>query len=361
MIVPWDAVHSQPEKVDAWLAATRAAGMAPHIAFEHLSSDRCPGSPCVLPSRAQYRAAVDAFLARWPQVRTFTAFNEANHPSQPTARRPEAAAGFYDELRAACARCTIVAADILDSGSYLRWLRGFRAAITGAPQLWGLHNYADVTYGVTTATDAVLAAVPGKLWVEETGGIVLRRAAAGSELLTADEARAARAMRAAFALTRTRPRIERLYVYQWRAGAADRFDAGVVRPDGTQRPSYAALAAGVRAARKVTPSPGVSWRASWSKGRLLLRGRCAVKPCRGRVTVKLRGARTFRTSLRTVKTLRTRRYAARTLRLKVSPAVRAKLRRAARRRVALTVSSSAPVRARQRVVIKLPSPAGSRS
>ena len=69
MIVPWDAASSQPEKVDAWLAATRAAGMAPHIAFEHLSSDRCPGSPCVLPSRAQYRAAVGAFLARWPQVR----------------------------------------------------------------------------------------------------------------------------------------------------------------------------------------------------------------------------------------------------------------------------------------------------
>src|SRR5688572_1262098 len=50
MIVPWDAANSQPEKVDAWLAATRAAGMAPHIAFEHLSSDRCPGSPCVLPT-----------------------------------------------------------------------------------------------------------------------------------------------------------------------------------------------------------------------------------------------------------------------------------------------------------------------
>ena len=53
---PWDAVTSQPDKVDAWLAATVAAGMAPHIAFEHLSSDHCAGSPCVLPSREQYRS-----------------------------------------------------------------------------------------------------------------------------------------------------------------------------------------------------------------------------------------------------------------------------------------------------------------
>ena len=354
MIVPWDAASSQPEKVDAWLAATRAAGMAPHIAFEHLSSDRCPGSPCVLPSRAQYRAAVGAFLARWPQVRTFTAWNEANHVSQPTARRPEAAAGFYDELRAACARCTIVAADILDSGSYLRWLRGFRAAVSGDPQLWGLHNYADVTYGVTTATDAVLAALPGKLWVEETGGIVVRRDVTGRELLSSNEDRASRSVTAAFALAATRPRIERLYVYQWRAGADDLFDAGIVRPDGTLRPSYAAFAAGMRALPKRTASPGMTWKASWSKGRLVLRGRCAAAPCRGRVTVKLRSSRTFRTSLRTTKTVGTRGYTTKALRLKVSAKVRTRLRTAARRRVALTVRSSSPVSARQNVVIKLP-------
>ena len=363
MIVPWDAASSQPEKVDAWLAATRAAGMAPHIAFEHLSSDRCPGSPCVLPSRAQYRAAVDAFLARWPQVRTYTAFNEANHVSQPTARRPEAAAGYYEELRAACPACTIVAADILDAGSYISWLRGFRAAVSGDPRLWGLHNYSDVTYGVTTGTDAVLAAVPGTLWVEETGGIVVRRDATGRELLSTDEDRAARAMHAAFALVRTRPRIERLYVYQWRAEADDLFDAGVVRPDGTPRASYAAFAAGMRSLPKAAASPGMTWRASWSKGRLLLRGRCSAAPCRGKVTVKLRSSRTFRTTLRTTKTVGTRRYSTRTLRLKVSEKVRAKLRSAARRRVALTVASTAPVSARQSVVIKLPRPtrAGSRS
>ena len=97
---------------------------------------------------------------------------------------------------------------------------------------------------MTTATDTVLAALPGKLWVEETGGIVVRRDATGRELLSSNEDRASRSVTAAFALAATRPRIERLYVYQWRAGADDLFDAGIVRPDGTLRPSYAAFAAG---------------------------------------------------------------------------------------------------------------------
>jgi Glycosyl hydrolase catalytic core len=308
MIVPWDAATSQPEKVAAWLAAVQAAGMAPHVAFEHLSTDRCPGSPCVLPSRAQYRAAITAFRAKFPQVRTFTAWNEANHVSQPTATRPEAAAGYYDELKAACPACTVVAGDVLDSGSYLNWLRRFQAATPGDPQLWGLHNYSDVTYGTTSGTDAVLGAVPGVLWLEETGGIVVRCDGAGRVLLAGDEARAARAVSAAFELARTRPRIERMYVYQWRAGLTDPFDAGLLRPDGSERASYAAFAAGVRSlAPKAAASPGVTWKASWSKGRLILRLKCAVAPCRGKVTVRLRS------TTRTIKLVGTRSYATKTL------------------------------------------------
>ena len=53
--------------MQAWLDAVAAAGMTPHVAFEHRRSDRCPGSPCVVPSRSEYRAAVAAFHARFPQ------------------------------------------------------------------------------------------------------------------------------------------------------------------------------------------------------------------------------------------------------------------------------------------------------
>src|SRR4051794_11803729 len=345
--MPYDAARSEPDRVASWIAAAQAAGLQPHVAFEHLRSDHCPSSPCTLPSRATYRADVAAFVARFPQVKTYTAWNEANHISQPTATRPEAAAGYYQELAAACPGCTVVAGDVLDSGSYVQWLRRFESVVSA--RLWGLHNYSDVTYGTTSGTDAVLAAVPGTLWVEETGGIVVRRDAAGRILLAADEARAARAVSAAFALARTRPRIARVYVYQWRAGAFDQFDAGLVRPDGSERPSYGALVAGLRSLPQAA-SPGVTWKASWSRGRLVLRHTCTRATCRGTVTVKLRG------SSRTIKTLGTRRYATKTLRLKVSAEVRRALRRATRRRVSLTVTSSRPVAATQSVVLKLARP-----
>jgi hypothetical protein len=150
LTVPWDAAFTEPAAVQSWLDAVAAARMTPHVAFEHRRSDRCPGSPCVVPSRSEYGAAVAAFHARFPQVRTFTTWNEANHQSQPVASRPEAVAGFYEALVSVCPSCTVVAGDVLDSGSYVRWLQRFRAATSLSPQLWGLHNYGDTTYGTTT-------------------------------------------------------------------------------------------------------------------------------------------------------------------------------------------------------------------
>jgi hypothetical protein len=126
--VPYDVATSDPNRVQVWLDAVRAAGLEPQIAFEHLRSDRCPSAPCTLPSRSVYGANVRAFLARFGSVKVFTAWNEANHVSQPTASRPEAVAGYYLELRSACSSCTIVAGDVLDSGSYVQWLRRFRAS-----------------------------------------------------------------------------------------------------------------------------------------------------------------------------------------------------------------------------------------
>jgi hypothetical protein len=116
LIVPWDAATSEPAAVQAWLDAVAAAGMTPHVAFEHLRSDACPGRPRTIPARATYAAAVRRFVARFPQVKTYTTWNEANHESQPVWNAPEAVAGYYDELRAACRACTVVAGDALDSG-----------------------------------------------------------------------------------------------------------------------------------------------------------------------------------------------------------------------------------------------------
>jgi hypothetical protein len=290
LTVPWDAATSEPEAVAAWLAAVSAAGMAPHVAFEHLAGDHCPGQPCTTPTAAQYGAAIRRFVARFPQVRTYTTWNEANHASQPVADDPEAVAAYYDELRAACPGCTVVAGDVLDSGSYRRWLQRFLSASTTTPRLWGLHDYGDVTYGRTIGVDTVLDAVPGTLWIEETGGLVALRNAGGRTTFAASESSAATAIDRAFAIAAANPRIARMYVYQWRANASDRFDAGLVRVDATARPSYAALA------RNLTAQTAVRWRATWSTrhaGRLLLRATCTTRTraCRGRVTASIAGRR----------------------------------------------------------------------
>jgi hypothetical protein len=133
LVVPWDAATSEPARVQAWLGAVAATGLKPHVAFEHASGTRCPDSPCTAPSRAAYAAAVRRFVARFPQVHTYTTWNEANHVSRPVASRPEAVAGYYEELHAACRSCTVVAGDVLDSGSFIPWIqrrtgRGRRAA-----------------------------------------------------------------------------------------------------------------------------------------------------------------------------------------------------------------------------------------
>ena len=80
------------------------------------------------PSVAAYRGAVRAFRARYPWVRAFEAFNEPNHSTQPTYRRPELAAGYWRALRADCRRCTVAAGGL--TGSAPAPAAGLRA--TGA-------------------------------------------------------------------------------------------------------------------------------------------------------------------------------------------------------------------------------------
>jgi hypothetical protein len=372
LTVPWDAATSEPVKVQAWLDAVAAAGATPHVAFEHLRSDRCPGSPCVVPSRSAYASAVRAFIAKWPQVKTYTVWNEGNHTSQPVADRPETVAGYWEDLRTACPGCTVVAGDVVDSGSYVRWLERFAAAASPEPALWGLHNYSDVTYGTSSRTDAALAAVSGDLWIEETGGLVARWDSRGRVLFRASESDAATAVDRAFSIATERPRITRMYVYQWKAWPTDTFDAGLARPDGTLRPSYdafkrdlAALGSSSGGGTTTTSStPTVTWAVRWAKnGRLVVRARCHVadRRCRGKVTVTLRtrakgssSTKTRRLAIRSYRTTRAKPVA--TLHVKVSKALRSRARRAEARSVKLAVRPTLPAGARSSVVMKVKRP-----
>ena len=121
------------------------------------------------------------------------------------------------------------------------WLRAYRAALHEAPAVWGLHDYYDTTYLRTSGLRDLLATVPGDVWLTETGGIVELRGRDGSVSLPYDEGRARASVRLAIETATSFARVRRLYLYQWRAAPGDRFDAGLLRPDGRPRPALAVV------------------------------------------------------------------------------------------------------------------------
>src|SRR5439155_11345713 len=199
-VVPWDVmqIRSEVQLTDAWLAAARRAEVEPFISFG--ASRR---KPAELPGVAQFRAAFAAFRKRYPHVRVYAPWNEVNHKSQPTAQHPDRAAAYYDVVRANCPGCTVVAADVLDQQGFTRYLARFRRATSGpAPRLWGLHNYSDTNRFRTRGTRSMLRAVPGDIWVTETGGV-----ARFGRSFPFDLQRQARATAYTFKLLRLSPRI----------------------------------------------------------------------------------------------------------------------------------------------------------
>jgi hypothetical protein len=299
LIVPWDVQWTDPGRLEAWLAAARRAGVEPLIALGAARGSRCPASPCRLPAVADYEDAVRALVRSHPSVRQLTPWNEPNHASQPTAGTPARAAAYYDAARAACPACTLVAGDVLDAPGFLRWLAVYRRALGEAPAVWGLHDYYDTTYGRSDGIDGLLAAVPGEVWLTETGGIVAHRRDDGRVSLPADEQRAAAGVRRAIALADARPaRVRRVYLYQWRAGDDAAFDGGLLSPSGEPRAGYAALRRAL-AERVPTAPPRVAARAGSAQiavtGRVTLAGRRLRLPvlcvatggrCTGRMSVE---------------------------------------------------------------------------
>jgi hypothetical protein len=231
LVVPYDALQHPSDRAaaDSWLAAARSLGVRPLISFNHSNVH-----PRRLPSVRAYRKAFKKFRARYPWIRDYSPWNEANHQSQPTFHRPQWAARYYNVVRSACRGCNIVALDVLDQPDMVRYTKAFKRSAKGHPRLWGLHNYRDLNrFRRPFMTKAFLRTVRGSVWLTETGGIVKFAS------LHYNPKRAARVTKKMFRLARSNRRIKRLYIYSWkgeRRGA--RFDAGLVGPGGKPRPAY---------------------------------------------------------------------------------------------------------------------------
>jgi hypothetical protein len=220
--------------LDTWLAGARRTGSRPLVAFSFGARE---GARWKLPSYRTFMRCFKAFRARYPWVRDFNPWNEANHSSQPTFRHPKKAAGFYNAMRRVCRRCSVAAGDLLDWDNIVRWYQRYRPHLRGRPRLWSIHNYIDINRPRTwraSGTRKLLGLTRGELWITETSGVVVSR-----RYSKYDEQRAARATRRMFDLARRSPRITRLYSYQWQAPCDPYgWDSGWFRSNGSPRPAW---------------------------------------------------------------------------------------------------------------------------
>jgi len=248
-VVGWDALRTpwSRAEVDQWMAAAHAANVDVLLAF-NVSRDATRHD--VVPTVAQYRRAFLGFRKRYPFVHEFISWNEGNHHSQPTAKRPWLAAKYFATAQLACPRCKIVAGDLLDDETVPRWVRAFLLHSWVKPRIWGIHNYIDANRFRTSGTRAMLRATRGRgqLWFTETGGLVWRR---GGLPLNESAPHAAKATRWVFKLANLSRRVKRVYFYHWTFPAVlDRWDSAIMDPRGRPRPAYGVLRAHMRAAAR---------------------------------------------------------------------------------------------------------------
>ncbi|HWX75242.1 MAG TPA: hypothetical protein VNZ05_08045 [Solirubrobacteraceae bacterium] len=240
-IAPYDAVTHRDSlaRVTAWIQAAEEQHEQILVAFYHSEH-----TPTRMPSVSEYAHDVQKFVKRFPRVRQYQAWDEANrgnithYLSSPSA---SATARYYQALHRACTTCTVIGLDVLDQsniGPTLTYIAEFKREIghlrTVMPSIWGLHDYSDVNRLESWRTREVSRALGGVVWLTETGGIVQFGGAFpnrnGSGL-----SRAAKVLNYTFNLAGSQGQIRRLYIYNWTGGVnSSRFDAGLT--DSRDRP-----------------------------------------------------------------------------------------------------------------------------
>jgi hypothetical protein len=244
-IAPYDAVV-HPYSLDKAILFIREAE-AHHqqvlVAFYHSEY-----SPLTLPSVAQYQHDVQKFVKRFPHVRQYQAWDEANRGYiAHTLASPSAGADarYYQALIRVCRGCTVIGLDVLDAqdiGPTLEYISEFKREIgrlrTIMPRIWGLHNYSDINRLESWRTHELVRALGGQVWLTETGGIVQFAGSfpnRGGSGLT----RAARVLKYMFAVAGSQSQIKRLYIYDWTGGySSTRFDAGLMSAHDQPRAGY---------------------------------------------------------------------------------------------------------------------------
>ncbi len=255
-IVPYDAV-ARPYSLQlatAWIRAAEARHQRILVSFYHSEY-----TPTKMPSVPTYQRDVARFVKRFPHVREYQSWDEANRGnvlhlfSSPSAVQ---AAEYYQALKRSCEPCTVIGLDVLDQNNIyptLAYIAEFKHEIyrlrTLMPSVWGLHDYSDLNRLESWRTRDLVQALGGEVWLTETGGIVKFGGAFpnkhGSGLT-----RAAKVLGFMFKVAAANPRIKRLYIYDWTGGnSSTRFDAGLMNAHDQPRSGYVVVCRAMHAAR----------------------------------------------------------------------------------------------------------------
>lgn len=250
-VVPWDVMTRRADRVylnafRGWLRAAESVGVTPLISF---GADFTNPAANYVPTVSQYKAAVKAFLKAFPNLTTFTAWNEPDFSYRSLARNPKLAASYFNTLVGLCHHCTIAAGDVYlpttgpatidNSVAHLGpWLRAYIKGLHYRPAAWALHDYFEIRGHNTSQLRTLESMTRGPIWLDETGG-VLRRG--HWQYRNQSAAAAARDEQFLLSLTRRFPRIARIYHYEWRGNSKAGWDSGLIAPNGSIRPAYTLL------------------------------------------------------------------------------------------------------------------------
>ena len=256
-VVPWDVVTRRADRpylaaFRAWLRAAQAAKVTPLISF---GADFTNPAANYVPTVAQYRSAVKAFLKDFPQLHTFTAWNEPDFVYRTLAHNPGLAANYFNALFDLCHHCTVLAGDVYlptatvvprsDRASFFNgvaslgpWLHAYIRGLHHRPSGWALHDYTEVRGHNTLQLRTLMSMTSGPIWLDETGG-TLRRGHWWYRNQSA--AAAAKDEQFLLSLTRRYHRIACIYHYEWQGTTTAGWDSGLIAANGRPRPAFTVL------------------------------------------------------------------------------------------------------------------------
>jgi hypothetical protein len=249
VITAWDSLKHRwsRDDLDLYMRFARMAGVQVLLGFGHSRSPKRSVRRHV-PTVKEFLKEFLRFKKRYPWVKDWLTWNEANHCGEPTCHEARRVARFYNNMRHNCFGCNVVGADVLDTPTMVPWIKEFKRTARKDKMIWGLHNYLDANRMRTTGTRELLkVANYGKVWFTETGGVVKRT---NRSRITFPENRrhAAKATTQVFRLAALSPRVRRIYFYHWMPSIKKQasWDSALVDRRGKPRPAYNVLARYVR-------------------------------------------------------------------------------------------------------------------